>query len=68
MSISFIAFKKRRGGGAFDTPPPQSRDGQKKPSLNRVKTTASWLMLVALFFIRSPICWAAGGLNVLKYF
>ena len=37
MSIFFIAFKKRRGGGAFDAPPLSPVQGRpKKPSLNRV--------------------------------
>ena len=31
MSISSIVFKKWRGVGVFDAPPPQSRKGQKSP-------------------------------------
>ena len=39
MSISFIDFKKRRGGGVFDAPlTVQGRP--KKPSLNRVNQLA----------------------------
>ena len=36
-----IVFKKWRGGGRL-TPPPQSGEGQEKPSLNRVKEPIKW--------------------------